>query len=110
VILKLTSGLIPRSLWARSPLTRDQLMLLITAVNEFFLAVDIYLAHSISGTITRNEWIPIVFGPIAALLLLVAGAIAIRRRGLATVIANLVLLVSIGIGAQFCQLRQSARE
>lgn len=87
-----------RSLWSRSPLSRDQLMLLVAAVNEFFLAVDIYLAHSISGTISRNEWIPIVFGPIAAALLLVAGAIAMRRRALATLLANFVLLASIGVG------------
>jgi len=81
-----------------SPFTRDQLMLLMAAVNEFFLAVDIYLAHSISGTITRNEWIPIIFGPIASGLLLFAGLLALRRRGLATVIANLVLTASIGVG------------
>ena len=40
-------------------------MLLMAAVNEIFLGVDIYLAHSISGTITPYEWIPIVFGPVA---------------------------------------------
>jgi hypothetical protein len=89
---------VPRSLWSRSPFTRDQFMLLIAAVNEFFLGVDIYLAHSISGTITRNEWIPIIFGPIAAFLLLLAGLIAIRRRSLASVMANAVLLASIGVG------------
>jgi hypothetical protein len=73
-------------------------MLLLAAVNEFFLAVDIYLAHSISGTITRQEWIPIRFGPVAAALLLLAGVIALRRRALATVMANIVLLASIGVG------------
>jgi len=82
----------------RFPLSRDQLMLLMSAVNEFFLAVDIYLAHSISGTITRNEWIPIIFGPIASALLLLAGLLALHRRGLATVIANVVLLASICVG------------
>ena len=93
-----TASVIPRSIWSRSPFSRDQLMLLITAVNEFFLAVDIYLAHGISGTITRNEWIPIMFGPIAAGLLILAGVIAVRRRALATVMANFVLLVSVGVG------------
>ena len=33
------------------PLSRDQVMLLMMAINEVFLAIDIYLAHNISGTI-----------------------------------------------------------
>jgi hypothetical protein len=82
----------------RLPLSRDQFMLLMAAINEVFLGVDIYLAHSISGTIVPNEWIPIIFGPLAGALLLVAGLIALRRRSLATVIANLVFLASIAVG------------
>jgi len=80
------------------PLSRDQLMLLMAAINEVFLGVDIYLAHSISGTIVPKEWIPIIFGPIAGALLLLAGLIALRRRPLATVIATIVFLSSIGVG------------
>jgi nitrate reductase NapE component len=80
------------------PLSRDQIMLLMAATNEIFLAVDIYLAHSISGTIRPNEWIPIIFGPIAGGLLLLAGLIALRRRPLATVLATVVLLSSIAVG------------
>jgi hypothetical protein len=82
----------------RLPVTRDQLMLLMAAVNEIFLAVDIYLAHSISGTIRPNEWIPIIFGPIAGGILLLAGLIALRRRPLATVLATAVFVSSIGVG------------
>jgi hypothetical protein len=82
----------------RLPLSRDQLMLLMAATNEIFLGIDIYLAHSISGTIVPREWIPIIFGPAAGLLLLVAGVIALRRRTLATVIANIVLIASIAVG------------
>ena len=82
----------------RLPLSRDQLMLLMAAVNELFLGLDTYLAHSISGTIRPREWIPIVFGPIAGGLLLLAGLIALRRRALATVIATLTLLASVGVG------------
>lgn len=82
----------------RLPFTRDQLMLLMMAVNEIFLGVDTYLAHSISGTIRPNEWIPIIFGPIAGVLLLVAGLIALKRRPLATVIATLVFLASTVVG------------
>ncbi len=82
----------------RIPLTRDQLMLLMAAINEIFLGIDIYLAHQISGTIVPNEWIPIIFGPIAGALLLLAGLIALRQRPLATVIATLVFLASIVVG------------
>ncbi len=80
------------------PLSRDQLMLLMAATNEIFLGIDIFLAHSTSGTIVPNEWIPIIFGPLAGALLLVAGLIAIRNRPLATIIATIVLLASIAIG------------
>jgi len=82
----------------RLPLSRDQLMLLMAATNEIFLGIDIYLAHSISGTIVPNEWIPIIFGPIAGVLLLVTGLIALRQRPLATVIATVLFLISIGVG------------
>jgi hypothetical protein len=80
------------------PLSRDQILLLMAAVNEIFLGIDIYLAHSISGTIVPNEWIPIIFGPLAGILLLVAGLIALRWRNLAAVFANLVFIASIGVG------------
>jgi hypothetical protein len=80
------------------PLSRDQLMLLMAAINEIFLAIDIYLAHSISGTIRPNEWIPIIFGPIAGGLLLLAGLVALKQRPLATLIATVVFVFSIGVG------------
>jgi hypothetical protein len=90
--------LLPAVRKLKIPISRDQAMLLMAAVNEIFLGVDIYLAHSISGTIVPNEWIPIIFGPIAGVLLLVAGVIALRRRALATVLANLVFIASIAVG------------
>lgn len=80
------------------PLSRDQFMLLMAAINEIFLGIDIYLAHNISGTIVFREWIPIIFGPVAGVLLLIAGVIAIKQRPLATVIATVVLLSSIVVG------------
>jgi hypothetical protein len=82
----------------RIPLSRDQVMLLMAATNEIFLGVDIFFAHSISGTIRPFEWIPIIFGPIAGALLLIAGLIALRKRSLATVIATLVFIASIAVG------------
>lgn len=80
------------------PLSRDQLMLLMAAVNEVFLAIDIYLAHNLNGTIRSREWIPIYFGAIAGVLLLGAGLIAFRNRRLASVIASVVLIASIIVG------------
>lgn len=82
----------------RLPLTRDQLILLLVAFNEIFLGIDIYLAHSISGTIVPFEWIPIIFGPIAGLLLLVVGILATRRRMLANILASVIFLLSILVG------------
>ncbi len=89
---------IPALRRVKLPLSRDQIMLLMCAVNEIFLAIDIYLAHSISGTIIAYEWIPIIFGIIAGILLLVAGAIASRNRTLGAVLATLVMLASIAVG------------
>lgn len=82
----------------RLPFSRDQLMLLLAAVNEIFLGIDIFLAHSISGTIVPYEWIPIIYGPVAGVVLLVAGLIALRSRPTATLLASIVLVGSIVVG------------
>jgi hypothetical protein len=82
----------------RLPFSRDQFMLLMAAVNEIFLGVDIYFAHSMRGTITPNEWIPIIFGPVAGALLLLSGIAALRNRPLATVFATFVFFASIVVG------------
>jgi DMSO reductase anchor subunit len=82
----------------RLPVSRDQIFLLMAAINEIFLGIDIYLAHSISDIIKWNEWIPIIFAPIAGGLLLLAGILALRRRALATLIATVIFLMSIVVG------------
>jgi hypothetical protein len=82
----------------RLPFSRDQFVLLMVAVNEIFLGIDIYLAHSISGTIVPKEWIPVIFGPAAGALLLVIGLIALRRRMLANLMASLIYIASIVVG------------
>jgi len=82
----------------RLPLTRDQLMLLMAAVNLLFLAFDIFLAHKLNGTIRFREWIPIVFGSVAGILLLFAGLIAFRWRRKAAMLATIVLVASIIVG------------
>lgn len=89
---------LPRLRLQRLPLSRDQAFLLMAAFNQFFIAIDIYLAHSISGGIKPTEWIPIVSGVVCGALLLAAGFIALRNRDFASVIANLVFAVSVGIG------------
>ncbi len=80
------------------PFTRDQLVLLLVATNELFLGLDTYLSHRISGTIITREWIPIYFGPIAGVLLLLAGLLARHRWHFAASVASLVLLSSAAVG------------
>ncbi len=80
------------------PFTRDQLFLLMAALNEFFLGVDTYLAHLISGTIVPREWIPILFGPIASVLLVAAGLLAIKRRMAANITSTMVFFASVVVG------------
>src|SRR4030066_219566 len=82
----------------RIPITRDQAMLLMLALNELLLGLETYLAHAISGTIVSKEWIPIIFGPVAGVLLVLAGLLAIRKRQLATVMASLIYLASLVVG------------
>ncbi|RMF76818.1 MAG: hypothetical protein D6737_19395 [Chloroflexi bacterium] len=91
------------------PLTRDQIILMLAAINQLFLGLDIYLAHSISGTITRTEWIPIVFGLSAGTILLFTGLIALGNRPLATILANAVFIGSmiIGIVGVYFHLRRA---
>jgi len=94
--------ILPIARRVRIPFSRDQVMLLMLASNELLLGLETYLAHQISGTIVPKEWIPIIFGPTAGVLLLLAGLIALRRRSLATVLANLVFLASIVVGLLGC--------
>jgi hypothetical protein len=82
----------------RIPISRDQAMLLMLALNELLLGLETYLAHAISGTIVIREWIPIIFGPVAGILLILAGLLAIRKRPLAAVIATLIYLASLVVG------------
>lgn len=88
----------PRWRASRIPLSRDQWFLLLAAFNQLFIAVDIYLAHSISGGIKAAEWIPIIFGLAATAALLLAGLIARRNRPLGAALANLVFIGSLAVG------------
>ena len=88
----------PRLRQFRLPLSRDQCFLLLAAFNQIFIALDIYLAHSMNGTIKATEWIPIAYGILAGLALLLAGVIALHDRPLATWLANLVFLLGVFVG------------
>ncbi|MEJ2597691.1 MAG: hypothetical protein P8Z00_05120 [Anaerolineales bacterium] len=92
------ANLFPAVRRIRIPFTRDQMMLLMAALNEILLGLETLLAHLTSGTITSREWIPIIFGPVSGVLLLLAGSLALRRRTLATVLATGVFLASILVG------------
>ena len=80
------------------PVSRDQAMLLMAAFNEIMLGLDTLLAHVLNNTIQPREWIPIIFGPTAGVLLLVAGLIALRNRKTAAWLATAVFLASIIVG------------
>lgn len=100
----------PRARSTRIPITRDQTMLGMAALNLILLGVETYLAHLISGTIVPNEWIPIIFGPVGGVLLILAGLLAVHNRPLATIIATMVFLTSILVGllgAYFHMIRAS---
>jgi hypothetical protein len=68
------------------------------AFNEILLGLDTLLAHVLNNTIRPREWIPIIFGPTAGILLLVAGLIAMRNRRQAAWLATAVFLASIVVG------------
>lgn len=90
--------LFPRIQKLQFPFSRDQLFLLMVAVNEIFLGIDIFLAHMLSGTIVPREWIPIIFGPLAGLVLLFLGWYFRRNQKAAILAANLVFILSIVVG------------
>ena len=93
----------------RLPLSRDQAMLILMAVMQIGMGIEVYTGHLISGTIVPNEWIPIIFGPTAGIVLIIAGAIAPRRRDLATTMGTLTFLGSIVVGVlgAFFHLRRA---
>ena len=89
----------PRAAGMHFPLSRDQIVLLLTALTQAFLGLDTYLAHVLDGTIRGGEWVPILFGPAACVALLLAGALAgLRWWSVAMGLAFAVLLASVAVG------------
>lgn len=88
----------PKIAERKLPFTRDQALLFMVAINEIILGIDIFLAHSISGSIVPYEWIPIIFGPAAGVMLLIAGAISLKKQPVAVAISTIVFVLSIVVG------------
>ncbi len=82
----------------RIPVTRDQVLLIMAAINEIFLGIDIYLAHSLSGTIVPEEWIPIYYGLAAGVILIVSVVILMKNRNVGSIIITLIMIGSIFVG------------
>lgn len=83
----------------RLPVTRSDLLLLLVAFMQIGLGAETYLAHLISGSVKPMETIPVIFGPVAGVILL--GALGLRLRGgklPATLVIMLVAGASIGVG------------
>jgi len=93
----------------RLPFNRDQALLTLAAINIFFLGIDIYLAHNLNGTVGPNEWIPIIFSPIAGVILLIAGWIAIRNRPAANITGSIVFAfcILVGVLGSYFHLRRA---
>lgn len=82
----------------RIPVTRDQVLLIMAAINEIFLGIDICLAHYLSGTVVPEEWIPIYYGPAAGIILIVAVIILMKNRNVGSIIITLIMIGSIFVG------------
>ncbi len=83
----------------RIPVTRDQMMLLLVVANQYFLGVDHYIAHIISGTLTFWERFPILYGLGAGTLLLITGLISLKYRRTAAIYSTIILVFSMIVGA-----------
>lgn len=82
------------------PLSRNDLMLILVGMNLIMVGFESYLAHLISGGIKPMEAIPVIFGPIAGLILFLALFIRIQHK-MVTIASLLIIGVaasSVGVG------------
>ena len=84
-----------RKIFSLSP---GWLVELFVASNLGFLALDVYLAHSINAFRSKAEWIPIVFSLIAPVALIPGLFAGKRRFGWAGIIGSMVGFVSVIVG------------
>lgn len=85
----------------RLPFTRRELMLGLVAFNLIAVGIESYLGHLISGGVKPAEAIPVVFGPLAGLILFAAlGAWRLRdmeRTAVFTVLGVCMASVVVGV-------------
>jgi hypothetical protein len=79
-------------------LSRDEVYQLFIVLNELLLGVEATLAHLIGGTLRPYEWIPIIFGPVAALGLGVGYVGRRAGRSWATSLMRILLWGSVIVG------------
>lgn len=83
------------------PLSRNDLLLLLVAFAEIGTGLETYLAHLISGDVKPAESVPVIFGPIAGVLLIIALIMRVRSKG-ATIPSSLIVimtgLASVAVG------------
>ncbi len=82
------------------PFNRSDFLLILVAADVVGIGLESYLAHLISGGIKPMEAIPIIFGPLAGLVLLFALWLRINRNVIATstIIILAVAAASISVG------------
>ncbi|PJF21676.1 MAG: hypothetical protein CUN56_09855 [Phototrophicales bacterium] len=84
----------------RLPISRNNLLLMLVAFTEIGMGVETYLAHLISGDVKPMEAIPVFFGPIAGLILLLAMFLRIRQGN--TLVTTLIVMgvagASVAVG------------
>ena len=83
------------------PLSRNDLLLLLVAFTEIGMGVETALAHLISGSIKPGEAIPVVFGPLAGIALIIALVMRVRAHK-ATLPSSLIVIgtgfASVAVG------------
>ncbi|MCU0522202.1 MAG: hypothetical protein MUF84_16100 [Anaerolineae bacterium] len=79
-------------------LGRDEVYLLFIILNELLLGVETTLAHVSNGTLRPFEWVPILFGPLAGLGLIVAFVGRHKRWPSAALLTIALLTGSIVVG------------
>jgi len=60
--------------------SRDQAFQLFIVLNELLLGLETTLAHVSNGTVKPFEWTPILFGPIAGIVLIAAYVAGLREK------------------------------
>jgi hypothetical protein len=93
----------------RVPVSRDQAMMLLLAVMQVGMGIEAFTGHEMSGTIVPNEWIPIIYGPLAGLVLIAVGLLARRYVLAGRLMAAGVFVTSIAVGllGAFFHLRRA---